>query len=417
MMISDAPTLHVIDFIHLISGATLDGVNAVVEQQTNSGRIYSLKEFRESGFIEDSFFPRDDDRSFLEILFLKLTVLKSILQRYRERNELAQVNLRSDMIWIRIPEINHLLPSYWNFTVQIMSDINPLSSRALLPVTSADTFTNLGLLWFQVLLQNRSVSQNDLLNAVTEYLSLQSDYCTYAIDRPKLMKSLCVPENNFWNQGNACIRTEWLSFWERAGVLGYHLLDASKRNYMSNSCNEVIHSVNGLLADIKAVMFHTLPERDQVTPQQQTLNDRVLQGILQRLIEKTRHEVARTAALNSTDDFDDETMETIILAPSPMQEQGVAPSQMVDTYVNLQASSLAGSAVKSESAPADDDLLETVVIASPRTGRQHPPQVADQRSSDRLPQKNYVADDADQLSETVVIMPQGGRVRPRFPRD
>ena len=417
LILSDAPSLHLMDFTHLVSGATIDEVLSCVEQRINPGRINSLRELRNSGFIGEYFFSKDDERSFLEILFLKLSMLGNILRlRLEQRPDLAQTRLKSDRIWVRIPGINHLLPSFWNFTIEILNDIDPVSSRVLLPALSSDTFTYLGFLWFQVLLQNRRIIQNDVLKAVTEYLSPQGDDSVTVSGRPKSLKVIFVPENNYWNPENAPVRSEWSSFWERAGALGYLLLDASKQNDSNLLGNEVVHSLEELLSDIKAALFHALPGRERIAPHEGPAVEQVLQGILLRLLEKTRREAPLAAGPDSSDEYDDETVETVILSPSPAQEQIVPSSVLVETYVGPRSSSPSGTTEEPTSEFADEPLLETVLLVSPRTG-QHPQQVPAEKSSGHLPQEMEAGAEVDQLSETIVIMPQSGRLRPRFPRD
>ena len=206
----------------------------------------------------------------------------------------------------------------------------------------------------------------------------------------------------------------------RAGAVGYLLLDASKRNDRSRAGNEVVHSVEELLTDIKAVLFHATPGSEQVAPHKGIAADeRVLTGILRRLIEKTRQEAPQPEAAKPAPPpvVDDETMETVILSSRLPREHIVTPSPLIDTYVNQQSSSPLGTTQESTSGAAAEELLETVVLASPRTGRQYSPQVADERASSHPSQEKEAGDEADQLSETIVIMPQSGRFRPRFPRD
>ena len=421
LLISEAPSLNVIDFVNLVSGATTDGVNKSVELCANPGRVHALKEFRESGFQGGFFFGRGDNRFFLEILFIKLSVLSSILQRSREWKDPAQAKLRSDRIWVRIPDKNHLLPSFWNFTLEIIADISPVSSRVLQPTVTADTYIYLGLLWFQILLQNRAISQNDVLNAVTGYLSPQADVGSPFTGRSKTLEALFTPENIFWDTANSTIRSEWASFWKRAGALGYLLLDKANQNDLINLDTEVFKSVDELRADIKAVLFNAAPGETQVVPREAAVDERVLQGILLRFIEKNRGAVlveAPPAALpNPPENNDDETMETVILAPRPIREKFGLPSLLGDTYINPQTPPPPEDTQHSLSAAGDDGLLETVLLASPRGGRLLPPVVAGKWSPEPEPPVKDVVDDSDQLSETIVIMPQSGRPRPRFPRD
>ncbi len=418
LLLAEAPSLPALDFVQILSGAGIEELQARLDPILNRGRVNRLGELRGAGFPGEPLFPRGDDRSFLETLFLKLTLLSDLLQQCLGRNDQPPAGVKCDRVWVRIPPASGLLPLCWNFQIELLADIAPLPAAPRLEA-SADALTSLGLVWFQLLIRNGRVGDGKLLGAVNEYLAASAD----AADPGRALRELATPDNLFWHPGSIPLRGEWLPLWERACAPGYQLLGAAKRH--DASCDGIVRSVEELRADLKAAMFAVGPRLEQPVQELRRPDDRELHGVLSRLIARNRQELrpipAPASPVSAPDDFD-ETMETVILSPGPAFARNAAPPaepQLDETYILPRSAPAQVHAAAPPANPGADGLLETVLLNPSRPTRQFLPTAAPERiqPDDQSPPAAEAPEETDELAETIVVMPQGGRIRPRFPRN
>lgn len=421
LLVSDAPTLSAPDFLSLISGATVEEIHARLNQCGNPGRAARLEDFMGTD-TSVTLFPFNDDRSFLEILFLKLTFLSDVMQKRLMGSDVRNLALRADRIWVRIPSVSRLFPSFWNFEVEIVDEIIPVSSSGGTMSLSSDFFTYLGLFWFQTLLLNRDIDQKKILSAVRERLA-QPPVADTAEGRSGLLRIISKPDNCFWIPESATVRSHWLPFWEQASALGDQLLDAARTNRLTGSEGEFIESLESLRSEIKSALFTVAPTGEVAVQEVRTLDESMVKGILSKLIDNARLEVQKSALLPQDDNDEDESMETVILSPrSPLLQSFTQPSgsSILDTYIRSAPSQAPIAPEIPSPQPADDGILETVLLAPAGRGRQNsPPQAITEVEQllHKAPADTEQGAETDYLAETIVVMPRGGRVRPGFPRN
>ena len=418
LLLAEAPSLPALDFVQILSGAGIEELEARLDPILNRGRVNRLRELQGAGFPGEPLFPRGDDRSFLETLFLKLTLLSDLLQQCLGNGQ-PQAGMKCDRVWVRIPPASGLLPLCWNFQIELLADIAPLPAAPRLPAASADALASLGLVWFQLLIRNGRVGEGELLGAVNEYLAAPAD----AADAGGALGELAILDNLFWHPGSTPLRGEWLPLWERACAPGYQLLGAAKRH--DASCDGIVRSVEALRADLKAAIFAVGPRLEQpvqAPPVQEPScpDDRELHGVLSRLVARSRQGgqpvPAPAPPVIAPDEFD-ETMETVILSPGPAfaLNAATAEPQLDETYILPRSAPAPVNAAAPVADPGADGLLETVLLNPGKPTRQFFPTPAPQPADQPPPAE--APGETDELAETIVVMPQGGRIRPRFPRN
>src|SRR6185369_9765960 len=150
------PSLHALDFLQLASGASFAELEERLDPLRSPGRIECLKEIKRKGLLDAPIFPLSDDRSFLEILYVKLSFLSNILQRVLTQNPTAST-FRIESTWVRIPPVSNTLSPFSNFSIEIIENVTPEPSIIeSFTGAAADRFGSMGVFWFQTLIQNRS---------------------------------------------------------------------------------------------------------------------------------------------------------------------------------------------------------------------------------------------------------------------
>ncbi len=116
LQIYPAPTVHSLDFIHLMSGAKFEEILDHLSIPSETGRINQLNSIAKAGQQKLPFLYEGQEH-FLELLFLKMSFLTQIVDLFASSNlnqVLCQGNLL-ERVWVQIPDGDHVLPYFWNF--------------------------------------------------------------------------------------------------------------------------------------------------------------------------------------------------------------------------------------------------------------------------------------------------------------
>lgn len=429
MLICEAASLNALDFLSLISGEPFEDLEQGLAEEgeyTRQRYVRLLKEHAVSGLLF-----AEDERCFLEILYLKLSFLGEVA-RYvlsgAEKSGHPEFGPSLARMWVRIDDQSSLLPAYWNFQL-VMSDMD-LEIPEVFPISGAYCVTHvLGILWFHALLRNRTQDLRAINRGLTQMLKERET----SVDKP-----IFQPENIFWEPRP--VPQKWRGLWEKAlGLGGAILVEAEKGTFAEQ---KFWYSYDELRDEIRRELFapvaQAAPEVAQEEKADNTEIGRILKGIRTRWA-KTSHpekvekfqETMVISSPGAQSAQPEAVLETVILAPekAPVLEEAsetiVLPSQPAPPAIEedfstetvimehspisalvkpadaMQETVLIGPerakpAVQTEASltPGGDDLTETVIMGAPT------------QVEPALSPKAPTLKDDDGLAETVILKPQ-----------
>lgn len=281
----EAASIHAIDFIPLLSGASLSEGQASAEKSGVSSRKACLDALRED-CTGNLFLFDHDERHFLEILYLKLTFLEQVVGSFHRGGRFERPDMRPglEQIWVKLPETRGGLPWFWNFKVRILGVGVESRAPGKLEVMPDDAVT-LGLIWFYTLLSNKEQRMPDILNGLREFSSMDAESFE-KMDK----KGIFDAANIFWTPQGRRIPDVWMCFWEDALNIGWDLLRPERQRV-----EKAGETFFGRLAELKKrikenLFFSGLPAKQGTTKKQKPISDQtkddLIRDILLRLIDK-----------------------------------------------------------------------------------------------------------------------------------
>lgn len=407
MLIVAAPQLNTLDFASLLSGGAPGELAEQIDNCAFPGRVASLNGLEDFGSVTWTNFTSGDERAFSELLFLKLSLLAEVVGRAAST---AITPPRGESLWVYLPRICQNLPQGWNFRHLFTDDITPLPivhelehNPLLLPAQT-------GLIFFQVLLSNREVAGNRVIAAVRHYLANKGD--------DSLLSPLCVSANIFRNPDGHLSNRLQDECWFKACATGFDLL-ATALGRTSPCLAEIHRSLRTLTEETKSLLFSTklAGNAPVVTVSSLGRDDSqsqlMIKQVLADMITRCRTELREKPSANQ-DDRSDEIMETIILRSGASSEPLVTQNAPLEETAPIMIHISPPHREKCENviAAPEEELNETVMMASPRPANQclEPTQPKPPGSETDLP--IALEQGQDELAETVMIIPAGGRNRP-----
>jgi hypothetical protein len=347
----------------------------------------------------------DDDRNFLEVLYLKLSFLGELIRVFLAGREISKTpDLRPslDRVWVSLEEPSGYLPVFWNFRVRPIDLFwNPAGSPSSPP--ASETFYFLGLSWFYALLVN---SKQDMARVS---LSLEETLSRFSAGggvspqpaRQESTNDTFLPENIFWNPGGKRVNPAWNSLWERSLQPGWQLLQAGRKESTWTAA-EFRNDLEAIRQDVRLRLFSAGPAEDvhQVHPQERE----AIAGIFLRILDKWRRQAeAEKESLKET--------------PSLPAERRSSEEAVPETVILSVGKAPRESAVLSASQRKAEELAETVIQPPGRTGRPPMPPSGPgkgtgfrnpgQGSPDRTSSpKEKSRTEEEFMQETVIITPE-----------
>lgn len=372
MLICEAASLNALDFLSLIAGESFEELEQGLAEEgeyTRKRYVRLLKEHALSGLLF-----AEDERCFLEILYLKLSFLGEVA-RYilsgAEKSGHPEFGPSLARMWVRIDDQSSLLPAYWNFQL-VMIDMD-LEIPEVFPISGAYCVTHvLGILWFHALLRNRTQDLRAINRGLTQILRERET----SIDKP-----IFQPENIFWEPRP--VPQKWRGLWEKALDLGIAILvEAEKGNFAEQ---KFWSSYDKLRDEIRGGLFAPVAQAGpEVARQEKADNteiDRILKGI------RTRW--AKTSHPEKAEKFQ-ETM--VISSPGAQSAQ---PEAVLKTVI-----------LAPEKSPVLEEESETIVLPPEPA----PPAIEEDFSTETVIMEHYpisaVVKPADAMQETVLISPE-----------
>ena len=303
------------NFYTILSGATFEEIQIQLQAGREFGRTNCLKSLQQDLLTKAiNLFDRNE-RYFLEVFYLKLSFLNEVLRSlFSERGFFENPHLRFslDRIWVKLATPGNFLPPFWNFKIQFMDISRNFQETQSFPkLPQADGLYFLGQLWFYTFLVNKKQNITEIYLALGKVMdqAFSGGSASFAEVSP----TFC-PENIFWNPEGKVVRKTYHPLWEKALRLGYSLMQFSLKQDSQWSQETFFQQLEALREEVKENLLREGPgeEEKEFLPA-----NPAIRKILEKLHRKWQMEVEPTQ---------EESMETIILAPEEYKKEVPAPS-------------------------------------------------------------------------------------------
>ena len=381
LLIFKAATLCAADFLALVSGASVETLRNNPSRKKTLGRLRCLEALEQQQPTPSYFlFGSDSEKSFLEILYLKLSFLGELIREILSGSDGAayfDVPLSLDRVWVRTADQAGLLPQFWNFKLTILdiwTDLFREPHLSRYPPTYGHHI--LGSIWFYALLVNDRQSAEKVRAELDKYFSVFSEQGRQFSDITQTEDTGAVlgPENIFWNPQAKHIKKTGRILWCRSLDIGGALLAASIQPGRKWSADEFWQNYNALREDVKTELFGQVTA---ATRAEHPDDDTAISDILKRLLARWRSEIrppegptfdreAETIILPGQQHAAPDLAETIILSPNHPKKEFVSSGLADDEEETLILPSQNRFARPSpEVESPDDEIIQETVILSP----------------------------------------------------
>jgi len=261
MLMFPAATISAVDFLHLTSGASIRALVHRAQKRQDSGRAYCLSSFGER-FPDGQYRLFDDnDKTFHEILYLKLSFLSELIDRFfpnLDSTGFLDLGLSIDRIWVRLADQNRLLPLLWNYDLEYFGVGSSVAVMPKFPKhDSSNTLHFVGSVWFYTLLVNQSQNIEKVFEGIGNILEDIPGSGTGPFDHreEKTAYMFLRPENIFWDPAGRTVNATCGTLWDQTLELGLSLLRGSFGNNAVWSADAFYHSLGALRSKVKKALF------------------------------------------------------------------------------------------------------------------------------------------------------------------
>jgi hypothetical protein len=247
MMMFPAPSLGAADFLPMMSGKATAG--------------QSIDEATDSPGGTSGFLFQNQDRQFLEILYLKLTFLAQVFRQITfgdGSGGMQEIDLSLDGIGVDVYPSAAGLPACWNFNVRILDAIGTFHASPFAPVVPQSPRLHfLGALWFRTLLVNSRQDSGTVFTEVgrlidglavgqgAEALSMETIGAEGLFDFGQI----------FWLPDQRNLPEAWQAYWHAVLGLGFQLVHAGLRTGVLLDNGQFLTALDELRQSIKDEMF------------------------------------------------------------------------------------------------------------------------------------------------------------------
>jgi hypothetical protein len=271
-----APAMDLEAFLPILSGASRD-------KAPKRDTIGSL-------MPGDRFLFQDEDRHFLEILYLKLTLLDQVFRHFfsQENANTPQASALSiDGIGIDLYPVADGLPALWNFDVRILDAIGSFEGSPFTPVMpEAPRLHFLGAIWFRTLLVNSQQNATAVYARVGQLLDQLKGKNGPEVLEKAISDAAGVFAGNqiYWLPDHRRLPETWQVYWKQAIHLGFQLVHAGLKAGAGWDNGQFEAALDALRKQVKGEMFTArgMAASDAVNPSQSEKVSLLLHGILER---------------------------------------------------------------------------------------------------------------------------------------
>jgi len=311
MLMFKADSINALDFISLMSGASYKEIKKQLIAKQQPGRLSRLQVLKQKGSIETPFFFINKDRYFLEVLYLKLSFLGELSEAIFSGLDTIQhtgQGLSIDRIWVKLSDQNGLLPSFWNFKIELLDVIDAdVQSLTFPKLPQSNGLHLLGAIWLYTLLVNKQQDVSHVYRAIGDAMGKNSakDDVIFEKYLKNGLPQVFSPENIFWDPEIMIVKEKWHKIWELSLRMGFNLIEGNLQNLKGGSKEDFGQKLNQLRQQIKDNLF---PSEPFVSTKESTADDKTISNILTKImgtwresVETSQDELAATVSPANTD--------------------------------------------------------------------------------------------------------------------
>ena len=420
MLVLPAPSIPLLDFLPMLAGASFEDLANQLHAEGQFVREKCMRNLEQKNLQKSPFFFEKDERFFLEVLYLRLSLLGKLAHVVfsgLDTFKYPDLGLSIDHVWVKVAEQSGLVPSFWNFELKLLgigvnSVQGPFTSK--LPPSYGLYF--LGSVWFHVLLVNARQDVSRVYREIAkvfENFALKEDAVHESVPRRPLSE-VFSPQNIFWNPDEKAVNAAWESHWVKALDLGFLLLTWSMSEISQWSETEFWQKFEELKDAIKGALFIPEPGFVRTSPRDESM---AIHEILMKIAKKWRSvsqtrppivEAGADAFPSKEPEIDREdagpsedfvTKETVILRPEDFRDEAPSPKISDETFpetVVLKRESAEGHERPEATLQDEEDVPETIVAS---------------RDVSKAKTRSGVESQPGDIPETVVISPQDSKGR------
>ncbi len=379
MLIFEDMPLNASEFLPLISGASLEDLEAWIRDRGEFTRFKSVRSAVDKLSDKTFFFFEGEKQHFLEILYLKLTFLAELFQLVlpdRDRPIHPDMRFNLDNTWVKLGDKAGLIPGLWNFKVRLIGIAANLPETSLLPgIPSVNVIHFLGLAWFYTLLTNKKQDTSLIYQSLKRALERTSP------EKPffwvGVSEDTFRPENLFWNPEGKTIDESWRAFWEEALLLGSDLFQVGSSLKSNGSSASFSQRLTALRGQIRHQLF---ADDDRTSGVGRSGEDEVLHTIIKNIMERWEKQF---------DTGDTALGETVVISPKgPGDERAISDVEQqvaLEETVISSPGRIADERLSVAGESEQVDLKETIVVSS-GAGKDHGSTPLRERGKEDVPE-------------------------------
>lgn len=353
-----SPILNLKEFAELLSGRNRDDVIKRLQAHAKPGRARVLKQRLPELPPSAGLLFGGDDRRFLEVLYLKLTLLKALCALIpSEAGRISQPvgSMSLESVWVDLPVENAHLPFFWNFSLHLIDPVGQIAGRPTQgPALQGRRRYFLGSACCFLLLGGADQAMAAILDAVDK-LTDEPSFLNQAddIDLARI-DPLLTPRHLMDAAVATSIAPEWAGLWQRALLIGCRMLKAGIDADESRQEASFQEELDLLIKEIRQALFTSPAPDDSVAETTvDSENDAAIAAILDSILRSWPSAAAapeKKASFSSrllkseapppppSSDEDGDYVETVILGKEESAETrsdslSEVPPQMEETVV------------------------------------------------------------------------------------
>lgn len=251
----DAMSLCAPDFLALLSGAGTETLAKRLESAGERGRAGLV---RAAGDASPLLFERGE-RRFLEILYLKLSLLGELFDALPSGERLAgppEFRPSVDRAWVALGAARNLLPRYWNFRTTVLDIGRYGDEEASGPgVPGRDDLSFLGVAWFEALLVNAKQDGIAVRGALSERLRNPPQGGATPFPGARDPGSPFFAGNLFYEPAAEPLSEETAELWNGALATGWAILLAGAGRGTGTGRDAILAGIRSLRLRVRDRMF------------------------------------------------------------------------------------------------------------------------------------------------------------------
>ncbi len=385
MLLMPSPSMNLLEFSALLSGETRGEIHTRLEQQGKPGRAGHFKQMGADLFASESLLFGEDERCFLEVLYLKLTLLGDLytiipLEKGQISEPVGSMSLES--IWVDLPVRSAHLPLFWNFSLRLIDPVGQpdrILSGSLGPLGRKLYF--FGAAWCYMLLSGGGQGMASIRVAVDKLI--QDSELLNQIEATELgeIDPIFSPRHLMVGARDLSIDPEWAVFWRRALMMGVGIVKAGFDADPKWSEGDFQQEIGLLRKEIRQSLFKAAAPALPVARSVEADSDAAIAAILKSVLNRWP---TADAGIEGKTSFSSKLLKAEVSSPPSKNEDG--------------------------------DYVETVILgreeaqeARSESTLQHPPEMEEtvvMGVAERPPEPR---EDSDALDATVVIQSDPAR--------